>query len=711
MKKGLAVFSGSAVVHKLMQDGTVVLGTAANPAAVTVSGSVNVTGQMTASANSVLVGNVGGEFTNTTLGGILVELKNSASSQSGSLKSYIDAQDVAVGNAAAAALGAYTASNNAALAQEVQDRISGDNAQAAALGAYTASNNAALAVEVQARIDGDASVRSDLSAALTASSLAASSSLEGVRSDLQGQIDVLAGGDLSGTLSSIADIKSFLDGQAGGVEGILTGFNDLSVAVNAISGALTSEVAARESAVSTLALSASNAIVAEEGARIAGDQDLQDQIDALQLSSSGDVASLRADFNAYTSSNDSALAAEIARATGAEATLTSDLAAEVTRATGAEATLTADLAAEVTRATAAEVALGGRIDGVESDLSDEVARATAAEQGLADDIADEASRAQAAEAGLASDIAAVAADLATETTNRVADVDAEELRATTAEAALGVRIDGVEEDLATEQARAEAAEAGLQSAINTEKGRIDAILSGSSVDLDNFKEVVDFVNSIDLANDNALAGAIIDINATASQMRSDFNAYTASNDAALAAEVSRAQGAEADLAADIAAEQARAEGVEAGLQAQIDASAFQVNGMSVLAKSGSFSIVGSSNIAIGSAAGVVTVSLKDQVSITGSLSAAQLSASAGLSVVGGASVAGGLTVSSGDMSVSQGAVSVKMTRAQAAARTAQDGDMFYLTDTSDDNASAFPRGSCWYFRQGGEWFDAPFFMG
>jgi hypothetical protein len=692
MKKGLAVFSGSAVVHKLMQDGTVVLGTAANPAAVTVSGSVNVTGQMTASANSVLVGNVGGEFTNTTLGGILVELKNSASSQSGSLKSYIDAQDVAVGNAAAAALGAYTASNNAALAQEVQDRISGDNAQAAALGAYTASNNAALAVEVQARIDGDASVRSDLSAALTASSLAASSSLEGVRSDLQGQIDVLAGGDLSGTLSSIAEIQSFLDGQAGGVEGILTGFNDLSVAVNAISGALSQEVTDRESAVSALALSASNAIVAEEAARIAGDQDLQDQIDALQLSSSGDVTSLRADFNAYTSSNDSALAAEIARATAAEATLTSDLAAEVTRATGAESVLTADLAAEVVRATAAEVALGGRIDGVESDLSDEVARATAAEQGLADDIADEASRAQTAEAGLASDIAAVAADLATETTNRVADVDAEELRATTAEAALGVRIDGVEADLATEQARAEAAEAGLQSAIDTEKGRIDAILSGSSVDLDNFKEVVDFVNSIDLANDNALAGAIIDINATASQMRSDFNAYTASNDAALAAEVSRAQG------------------VEAGLQAQIDASAFQVNGMSVPAKSGSFSIVGSSNINVASAAGVVTVSLKDQVSITGSLSAAQLSASAGLSVVGGASVAGGLTVSSGDMSVSQGAVSVKMTRVQAAARTAQDGDMFYLTDTSDDPSGTFPRGKAWYFRQDGAWFDAPFFQ-
>jgi hypothetical protein len=604
-------------------------------------------------------------------------LKSQAAASSGSLKSYIDAQDIVVGNAAAAALGAYTASNNSALATEVADRIAGDT-----------------------------SVRSDLSAALTASSLAASSSLEGVRVDLQGQIDVLAGADLSGTLSSIADIKSFLDGEAGGVEGILTGFNDLSIAVNAISGALSQEIIDRA-----------------------------------------------ADVNA-----------EQQRAEGAEATLTSDLAAEILRATGAESVLTDDLTSEVTRATDAETALGVRIDGVEVDLTSEVTRATTAEQGLADDIADEASRAQGAEAVLAGDIADVASDLATEITNRIADVDAEEDRAEAAEAALGVRIDDVEADLATEQARAEgaegvlqdnidaeaatrladdialggridgvaadlaaeqvraeAAEAGLQSAINTEKDRIDAILSGSTVDLDQFKEVVDFVNSIDTTNQSALISSIAAVNVTASQMRSDFNAYTSSNDAALAAEVSRATGAEADLTASlqavntalnsaISAEQTRASGVEAGLQSQIDASAFQVNGMSVAAKSGSFTITGSSNVSIGNAAGVVTVSLKDSVTLAGTLSANVVSASAGLSVVGGASVAGGMTVSSGDMKVSQGAMSVKMTREEAVARGAgEDGDMFYCTSATDDPASAFPRGKAWYFKQNGDWFDAPFY--
>jgi len=45
----------------------------------------------------------------------------------------------------------------------------------------------------------------------------------------------------------------------------------------------------------------------------------------------------------------------------------------------------------------------------------------------------------------------------------------------------------------------------VKSSIATEKGRIDAILSASSADKDSFKEVVDFINSIDLENDNNLA--------------------------------------------------------------------------------------------------------------------------------------------------------------------------------------------------------------
>lgn len=60
-----------------------------------------------------------------------------------------------------------------------------------------------------------------------------------------------------------------------------------------------------------------------------------------------------------------------------------------------------------------------------------------------------------------------------------------------------------------EKNRAEGVESGLQSQINTEKGRIDAILSASDADKDSFAEIVNLINSVDLTNDNALASAIL----------------------------------------------------------------------------------------------------------------------------------------------------------------------------------------------------------
>lgn len=64
-----------------------------------------------------------------------------------------------------------------------------------------------------------------------------------------------------------------------------------------------------------------------------------------------------------------------------------------------------------------------------------------------------------------------------------------------------------------EKNRAEGVEAGLQSQINTEKGRIDAILSASDADKDSFAEIVALINSVDLTNDNALASAILSLQA------------------------------------------------------------------------------------------------------------------------------------------------------------------------------------------------------
>ena len=47
--------------------------------------------------------------------------------------------------------------------------------------------------------------------------------------------------------------------------------------------------------------------------------------------------------------------------------------------------------------------------------------------------------------------------------------------------------------------------ASLASSIDTQAGRIDAILNASTADADSFKEIVDLINSVDLDNDNAFA--------------------------------------------------------------------------------------------------------------------------------------------------------------------------------------------------------------
>jgi|11BtaG_2_1085332.scaffolds.fasta_scaffold00947_6 hypothetical protein len=63
--------------------------------------------------------------------------------------------------------------------------------------------------------------------------------------------------------------------------------------------------------------------------------------------------------------------------------------------------------------------------------------------------------------------------------------------------------------LSQEAAARQAADTTLQSNIDTEKARIDAILSSSTADADSFKEIVDLINSVDTANDQAFAGYVL----------------------------------------------------------------------------------------------------------------------------------------------------------------------------------------------------------
>lgn len=55
--------------------------------------------------------------------------------------------------------------------------------------------------------------------------------------------------------------------------------------------------------------------------------------------------------------------------------------------------------------------------------------------------------------------------------------------------------------------------AQVDTKVNTEKGRIDAILSASDADKDSFKEIVDLINSVDTTNDNAFANYVLSNNA------------------------------------------------------------------------------------------------------------------------------------------------------------------------------------------------------
>jgi hypothetical protein len=248
-------------------------------------------------------------------------------------------------------------------------------------------------------------------------------------------------------------------------------------------------------------------------------------------------------------------------------------------------------------------------------------------------------------------------------------------------------------NLAAEISRATTAEAGLQSAIDTEKGRIDAILSGSSVDLDTFKEVVDFVNSIDLTNDNALLAAVTNIN-------SDISSISGS----LVSEVSRALAAEGTISGNLAAEVARATAAEAGLQSQIDGAQITINGIALDPfASGALSIVtGSANLVVSTSGGNVVVDLASTVNV-GSLTAT-----------------GSVTSTGGDLVASHGAMKATLDSSVDSARLAQLSDSGSLASGSFDGMSfylkgaatgAFSRADCWYFCQGGVWFDAPFFAG
>ena len=136
--------------------------------------------------------------------------------------------------------------------------------------------------------------------------------------------------------------------------------------------------------------------------------------------------------------------------------------------------------------------------------------------------------------------------------------------------------------LASEQAARESADSGLQSAIDTEKGRIDAILSAATADADSFAEIVNLINSVDTESDSAFGSYVISNNAALAQESADRAAGDAGLASDVADEASARQAADtalqgnldqevSDRQAAVSGEASARQSADAGLQSQIDA--------------------------------------------------------------------------------------------------------------------------------------------
>jgi hypothetical protein len=355
------------------------------------------------------------------------------------------------------------------LAEEAA-RIAGDaaeaSARAAAISAEEAARIAGDAAEASARAAADSAIQSSLNSeisraqaaegVLTTNLAAEVTRATAAEAALQVSID-----DVDGYAQDIRNDldQEILDRAAGDAAEASARAAAISAEASARAAAISAEEAARIAGDAAEASARAAAISAEEAARIAGDQNLQAQInnvisnvDPAALDSLTEIVAAfeAADQNlnntiiALGTASQSALAAEIARATAAEEALASDLAAEIARAESAEEALASDLAAEIARATAAEGVLT-------ADLAAEVTRAESAEEALASDLAAEVTRATAAEGVLTADLAAEVARAESAEEALASDLQSEVERAMAAEGVLTA-------DLQSEVERATAAE-------------------------------------------------------------------------------------------------------------------------------------------------------------------------------------------------------------------------------------------------------------
>jgi hypothetical protein len=213
---------------------------------------------------------------------------------------------------------------------------------------------------------------------------------------------------------------------------------------------------------------------------------------------------------------DDTISADRFAARSAEAMLGTALDYELARATAAEATLTTGLSSEVARATAEEVR-------IQAELDAEEARALSVETGLRTDLDDEHARAVASEdalsAGLTQEVSARVAAITQEVGQRnIAIASATDALSTYLMDVMSTKDDEIE------------------AMVNFEKGRIDTLLQGTSIDLNQLQELIVAYTTADssllaqiaslTARITASEGSITTLQANTTTLQDEFSSLT-----------------------------------------------------------------------------------------------------------------------------------------------------------------------------------------
>jgi hypothetical protein len=333
--------------------------------------------------------------------------------------------------------------------------------------------------------------------------------------------------DLVNSAPAVLDTLKELSDALGGDENFAT---TVANNIGQVDDKIDQEILDRQSAVS-----------AEQSARESADQALDGRLDVLEADPTtksyvdGEVSDLQGQITQEISDRQQAISDEEDTRELADSNLSSRISVleqdPVTKAyVDGEVS---DLQGQITQ----------EISDRQSDVNAEESRALAAE-GLLDGRIDVLEQDPTTKAYVDGEVSDLQGQITQEISDRQADVDAEEQRAMSAESALDGRLDILEQDPVT-KTYVDGEVSDLQGQVNTEKGRIDAILSAADADKDSFAEIVSLINSVDTTNDNA------------------FAAYVLSNDQALADEISNREDA-------VGAEESRAMAAESALDGRLD---------------------------------------------------------------------------------------------------------------------------------------------